>query len=419
MKHNRGKFQQLTAVGALATLGVAACGRAASSTQHGPHTPITVGATEPLTGQFSADGTASLRGLKLWASAVNEFGGLLGHPVKLKILNDNSNPDTVTKDYTKLIKQDHVNFTVAPFSSQLTVAAAKVASRFHYALPDGSGDAPSVYALNDPWVFGITTPAVDEMAPFANWVLSLPPGLRPATAAYPMVSDPAAEPPVENTEQELSSHGIRTVYFNVHHPVTANANDSDLIPVANAVAAKHPQVVVLGTADLPNLLAFVRAFQAQGFTPRIFIASAGPDEGAGFLEQISRANAEAVMVPGDWYGGEPNPLSHLMVEDYIAKFGGASNDINTSVAGAYSAGEVLADAVTGTGSLNNTAIDNYLHTHVVQTIQGAAKFTRNGTNVDSLGGSFIFQWQAGQFRQVLPAHTVGSATIERIKPRWR
>jgi branched-chain amino acid transport system substrate-binding protein len=418
MRHNPGRLQQLTAVGALATLGVAACSTAASGTQSGPHAPIIVGATEPLTGQFSAEGTASLRGLQLWASDVNEIGGLLGRPVRLKILNDDSNPRTVTKDYNKLITQDHVNLTVAPFSSLLAVEAAKVASRYHFALPDGSAAAPGVYSLGNPWVFGITTPAVDEMLPFANWALSLPPGLRPATAAYPMVNDPSADPPVENTEQDLSAHGIRTVYYNVHHPVTANANDSDLVPVADAVAARDPQAVVLGTVGLPSLLAFVHAFQARHFTPKIMIATSGPDQGADFLQQMGPANAQAIMVPGGWYGGEPNPLSHLMVQDYIAKFGGATDDISAGVAEAYSAGEVLAAAVTHTGGLNNTVIAKYLHTHVVQTVQGAAKFTSNGTNVDSPGQTFILQWRGGQLRQVLPARVPGSAAVETAKPRW-
>jgi branched-chain amino acid transport system substrate-binding protein len=419
MQHNPGRLQQLTAILVLAAVGVAACGTTAPNTQHDRHAPIIVGATEPLTGQFSADGIASLHGLQLWVSDVNEFGGLLGRPVKLRVLNDNSDPATVTRDYTKLITQDHVNLTVAPFSSLLTVEAAQVTRRYHYALADGSGGAPSIYALNDPWVFGITTPVADQMVPFANWILSLPPGERPTTAAYPMVNDPFADPPVENTERKLSAHGIRTVYYNVHHPVTANASDSNVVPVANQVAAKDPQVVVLGTVDLPSLLAFVQAFQVRNFTPRIFIASSGPDQGEAFLHHIGSANAEAMMVPDGWYGGVQNALSHVMVEDYIAKFGGTTNDINADVAEAYSAGEVLAAAVTATRTLNNTAIANYLHTHVVQTVQGAAKFARNGTNVDSVGQSFVFQWQNGQFRQVLPARATGSASIEVTKPRWQ
>jgi branched-chain amino acid transport system substrate-binding protein len=418
MKHAPGTRQKLTAISALVTLGLAACGTATPTSQHGGPAPIIVGATEPLTGQFSADGIASLHGLELWASVVNQFGGLLGRPVRLKILNDNSDPDTVTRDYTKLITQDHVDLTIAPFSSLLTVQAANVTRRYHYALADGSGGAPSVYQLDDPWVFGISTPVVDQMVPFAEWILSLPPGKRPTTAAYPMVSDPFADPPVQNTEATLSAHGIKTVYYNNAHPVTANATDSNIAPIADAVVAKNPQLVVLGTVDVPSLLAFVHEFQLRGFTPKIMIASSGPDQGEEFLHHIGPGNAEGIMVPDGWFGGVQNAVSHVMVQDYIAKFGGTTNDINADVAEAYSAGETLAGAVTGTHSLNQTAIANYLHTHTVQTVQGPAKFSRNGTNVDSVGQSFIFQWQNSQFLQVLPVHSTGSARIEVNKPRW-
>src|SRR5580704_17142281 len=57
--------------------------------------PILIGASLSLTGDFSADGQAFLRGYRLWQSDVNSHGGLLGRPVKLIILNDASSPTTV------------------------------------------------------------------------------------------------------------------------------------------------------------------------------------------------------------------------------------------------------------------------------------------------------------------------------------
>ena len=44
-------------------------------------TPITIGASLSLTGDFSADGQAFERGYQLWASDVNKAGGLLGRQV--------------------------------------------------------------------------------------------------------------------------------------------------------------------------------------------------------------------------------------------------------------------------------------------------------------------------------------------------
>jgi branched-chain amino acid transport system substrate-binding protein len=418
MRRDRARFSLLAAGGAVTALTLAACssGNASTTASTTAGRPITVGISLPLTGQFSADGIATEHGYQLWQSDVNANGGLLGRPVQLKIVNDNSNPTTVSKDYTTLITQDHVDLTLAPFSTLLTVNAAQTTMKYKYALAAGSATGPAVFAVNDPYLFSVSVPDATEMEPFANWVLSLPPGKRPTTAAYPMVDDPFADPPVQATEKTLSAHGIKTVYFNNAHPVTPNATDSNLTSIANMVASKNPQLVVLGTVDVPSLLAFVKAFQADRFTPKIMIASSGPDQGEEFLHHIGPSNAEAIMVPDGWYGAEPNALSHVMVQDYIAKFGGTTNDINADVAEAYSAGETLAAAVTATGGLNNSSLASYLHNHIVQTVQGPATFNTDGANTKAQGSAFIFQWQNGQFLQVLPTHPGPPA--EEVKPGW-
>ena len=377
MRRHRARLLQLTAASAVTALAVAACssGNASSTSSNGSN-PIVIGFTEPLSGSFSADGRASLRGYQLWASDVNSHGGLLGRQVQLKYLNDNSNPAQVTKDYTELINQDHVALTLAPFSSLLTIPAAQATEKYGYALPEGSGTAPTVYGMNnhrgDPDLFGVSTPVVDQMVPFADWVASLPASARPTTAAYPMVSDPFADPPVYRAQALLQKAGVKTVY--PPHPIT----QSNLVPFAAAVAAKHPQIVVLGSVDVPTVLTFIHEFQARHFTPEMFIAASGPDQGAEFLNHVDSANAEAIMVPDGWYGGEPNALSHVMAQDYIARYGGSTSGINADVAEAYSAAQVLAGGVTGTGSTDNKKIIGYLHSHRVQTVQGLAQFDTRG-----------------------------------------
>jgi branched-chain amino acid transport system substrate-binding protein len=418
MRRDRARFSLLAAGGAVTALTLAACGSGNASTTSSTSNaakPITVGISLPLSGSFSADGIATEHGYQLWASDVNSNGGLLGRPVQLKILDDKSDPKRTTADYNTLIGQDHVDLTLAPYSTLLSYNAAQVTAKYHYALAAGSASGPLVFTLKDPYLFSVSPPVANQMVPFANWVLSLPPGQRPTTAAYPMVSDPFADPPVQTAESILHHGGIRTVYAtNPQHAPTPNATDSNLIPIANAVAAQHPQVVVLGTIDVPSLLTFIHAFEQDHFTPKIMIASSGPDQGEEFLHHVGPSAAEGIMVPDGWFGGEQNALSHVMVQDYIAKFGGTTNDINADVAEAYSAGETLAAAVTATGGLNNSTIASYLHTHVVQTAEGPAKFTRVGQN--PLSQTFIFQWQNSQFVQVLENGSTHSVNIERTKP---
>jgi branched-chain amino acid transport system substrate-binding protein len=379
-----------------------ACGTSAATSASSTAQPITVGISLPLTGQFAADGQATRNGYELWASDVNTNGGLLHRPVKLVILNDNSNEKTVTSDYNTLINQDHVNLTLAPFSTLLTSDAQPVTAKHGYALVAGSATGGLVFQKAYRNFFSVSLPVKLEMASFAKWVLTLPASDR-QTAAYPEVSDPFADPPVDQTEKTLSQHGVKQVYWNSGS--SAAVSNKQIHTAAVLAAQKHPQIVVIGSVDLPSLLIFIHTFEAMKYTPKIMIAASGPDQGQAFLNSLDPANAQDIMVPDGWFGGEQNALSHVMVEDYIAKFGGTSADINADVAEAYSAGEVLADAVTADKNLSNAKIINYLHSGVtLQTVQGKVKFQPDGENL--AGQAFIFQWQNnGQFIPVLGPDT--------------
>jgi hypothetical protein len=114
-------------------------------------TPITIGASISIKGDFASDGAAVLKGYQLWAQTINNSGGLLGRPVRLVILNDDSTPEKVTSNYQTLINKDHVNLIFGPFSTLLTKAAAKVAEKAKpapYAFVEGEGGGPSVFDLN-------------------------------------------------------------------------------------------------------------------------------------------------------------------------------------------------------------------------------------------------------------------------------
>jgi branched-chain amino acid transport system substrate-binding protein len=414
MKPHRTRFLAIPAVAAAAAMVLAACSSNGSSNSSGSSkSPITIGTSLSLTGDFSADGQAFQRGYNLWASYINSHGGLLGRQVKMVYLNDQSSPTTVVTNYTKLIAQQKVNFVFGPFSTLLTVPAAKVAARYGYAFPEGAGGGPAVYALNLPNVFSVSPPVADQLVPFADWVASLPASERPKTAAYPQVNDPFADPMTETAQAILQKAGVKTVYSKVYP-----AENPDYKAGADAVAATNAQLVIVGSVDVPTVTAFIQAFEQQHYNPKIFASTAGPDQGAAFLKSIGAKNAPGIMVPNGWYGGETNALSQAMVKAYIAKYGGTASDINADVAEGYSVGETLAAAVTATKSLDNTKVTHYLHSGVtIQTVQGPAKFSSNGMNV--VASKFIFQWQSGsKFVQVLPTNATGSVPIVNPKPIW-
>jgi len=415
MKPHRTRFLTISAVTAAAAMVVAACSSSggSNSSGNGNAKPVVIGASLSLTGDFSADGQAFKRGYELWASEVNKSGGLLGRKVQLVFQNDASDPTTVATNYTKLIAQQKVNLVFGPFSTLLTVPAAKVAARYGYAFPEGAGGGPAVYQLKLPNIFNPSPPIADQLVPFADWVAALPASERPKTAAYPQVNDPFADPMTEAAQAILQKAGVKTVYSKVYP-----AENPDYKAGADAVAATGAQMVVLGSVDVPTATAFIQAFEQQHYNPKIFAASSGPDQGEDFVKAVGASNTTGIMVPNGWYAGLTNPLSQAFVKAYTAKYGGSPSDINADSAEGYSVGEITAAAVKATHSLDNKKIISFLHSGVtLQTVQGPVKFNAVGENV--VAQKFIFQWQKGpKFVQVLPSSASGSVPIVNPKPAW-
>jgi branched-chain amino acid transport system substrate-binding protein len=108
-----------------------------------------------------------------------------------------------------------------------------------------------------------------------------------------------------------------------------------------------------------------------------------------------------------------------MVKEYTTQYGGTASGVNADVAEAYAVGQVLAQAVTATGSIDNAKIISYLHSGVtLNSVQGPVKFDALGENGAAAG--FIFQWQKNgtAYEQVLPQGASGSVPIINPKPAW-
>ncbi len=414
----------VSAVAMLSVSVLAACsGSSSSGPSSGPTTsssnstgPITIGASLSLTGDFDADGQAFDKGYELWEKDVNAHGGLLGRQVKLVILNDNSDPNQVVTNYQTLMGSDHVDLTFGPFSSLLTAPASTVAARYGMAFVEGAGGAPSVFDTPsnqaDHNVFDVSLPVADELVPFVKYIASLPPSRRPKTAAYPMAQDPFADPPVQLAQTLLSKLGVKTVYSEVFPEEVA-----DYKAPADQVASTGASIVVLGSTDVPTVAAFMQAFEQQHYTPKLFIAAAGPDQGASFTSTVGAGNADGMMVPDGWYPGYANAASLNMVKEYVAEYGGSPSGVNADVAEAYSVGQVMAEAVTATGGTDNAKIISYLHSGVtLNSVQGPVKFDALGEN--GAAAAFVFQWQQNNFDQVLPTGSSRSKSIIATKPAW-
>jgi branched-chain amino acid transport system substrate-binding protein len=374
--------------------------------------PITIGASLSLSGDFSADGVAFERGYELWAADQNKAGGLLGHPIKLDVVSDASSATQVVTNYEKLIGSDKDQLVFAPFSTLLTVPAARVAERYNYAMVGGADGGPTVFSSGLKNVFDVSIPVKNNLVTFADWIASLPASKRPKTAAYVTVNDPFTQPQLPVAQAILKKAGVKTVLSKVFP-----AEATDYSAIANEVATAKPDLVVLGSVDVPTVAAFTHVFVQQHYNPKAFIATSGPDQGQQFVGAVGAGNENGIFVPNGWYGGFKKADSQKMVAEYVKKYGGSASTVNADVAEAYSVGQVLAQAVKATHGFDQQTIIKYLKSgKTLNSVQGPVKFNQLGENLAQK--TLTFQWQNGQLDQVIPTAS-GQTKPLYPKPAWK
>ena len=90
----------------LAAVGCGSSDSGGGTSSGASKSPIKIGASLPLTGDFSEPGKAARQGYQVWEKMVNDQGGLLGRKVQIVVRDDASDQNTVVADYNSLISKD-------------------------------------------------------------------------------------------------------------------------------------------------------------------------------------------------------------------------------------------------------------------------------------------------------------------------
>jgi branched-chain amino acid transport system substrate-binding protein len=372
--------------------------------------PIKVGASLPLTGEFSEPGKAAEQGYKVWEAMVNDSGGLIdGRPVKMVIKDDQSNQNTIVADYNALISRDKVDLLLGTFSSLLNLPASAVAERNRMLFVEPAGGAPELFDRNFKFLFFAQQATADKQgAVWANYVTQLPADQRPKTAAYPTLDDPFAQPTSEGIEAILSKAGIKTVYRE-----TYTIDNPNLDGIASAMKARKPDVVVNG-ATFEDGVGMVRALRKSGFTPKMLYQTTAPSLGDQFSKAVGKPTTEGIFYAVSHSKEAATPGNKEFVAKYQEMFGGS--EVPEDAADAYATAQVLQAAVKGVGTIDRKRqleLADWLRENKVDTILGPLSW-------DDLGrpeGEFLVgQWQSGVPEIVLPKE---AATSDKIIPEWR
>ena len=410
------RLWQRGGVGVVAAVVALALGACASSTNNSgasssakAGTPLVIGASVSLTGDFADSGKAVQRGYELWASQVNAKGGVLGRKVTMKLVDDASSPTQVVSNYQNLINRDKVDLVFGPFSSLLTVPASQVAKRYGYSFLEPAGGGPKVFAQKlDNLFFVQPAPVVKSGDVFADWILSLPADQRPKTAAYTELDDPFASPIAENVRVRFEAAGIKTVYKQIYP-----AETQDFSAIMAKVVTANPEVLVGGTQN-EDAYAQVKTLVQLKFNPKFAFFSNGANSPLEFPTKVGTQNTQGIMSAGDWFPGSTAAGSADFTAAYIKANGGSADTIDNSSAEAYACGQILQAVAAKTGKIDNATIIATLHQGTWPTVLGDLSWGPDGAP----SGTFnLIQWQGGKLLPVFP-DAVAKAKAIYPKPNW-
>jgi branched-chain amino acid transport system substrate-binding protein len=399
---------------ALALFVVAGCGDddddGGSGGGGGGGETIKVGASLPLTGEFSEPGKAAQQGYKVWESLVNEKGGLVdGRNVEMVVKDDGSNQNTIVADYNALISQDQVDLLLGTFSSLLNLPASAVAERNRMLYVEPAGGAPELFDRGFKYLFFAQQATADKQGDaWADWLTTeLPESERPKTVAYPTLDDPFAQPTSEGIEKKLSAAGIKTVYRE-----TYTIDNPNYDAIANAVKSSGADLVVHG-ATFEDGVGMVRALLKANFIPQMLYQTTAPSLGDQYAKAIGREATEGIFYGVSHSKEAETPGNEEFVAKYQEMFGGT--EVPEDAADAYAAAQVLEAAVKAVGSVereDQLKLADWLRENEVDTILGPLSWEETGAPT----GEFLAgQWQNGVPEIILPEE---AATTNEILTSW-
>ena len=221
--------------------------------------PIKIGVGLALTGAGAAPSKVVLTALELWRDDVNAKGGLLGRPVQLIVLDDQSNPANVPGNYTKLITVDKVDLLLGPYGTNFVAPAMptiiqnkKLTISFTAIGINDKFNYDKYFSMVSVGPEGVNSFSIGffDMAAAQN--------PKPVTVAILAADAEFAQGAAQGAREEIKKHGFKIVYDKSYPPST-----TDFAPVVRAVQATNPDIVYIG-AYPPDNVGIIRAANEIG-----------------------------------------------------------------------------------------------------------------------------------------------------------
>jgi branched-chain amino acid transport system substrate-binding protein len=360
----------------LAAISVALACFCATSASAQEKKPIKIGFSMELTGPFAVVGRTGLLAFKIWEDQINKKGGLLGRPVKLVYYDDQSNPANVPGIYTKLIDIDRVDLLVSSYGTNLVVPAMPIViahNRLFFGL--------FALAANDkfhyPKYFSMLPFGPEPVKTFAQGFFDLAAAQHPKPKTVAIVAADAEfqQKAAESAREHAKQTGMNIVYDRSYPPDTV-----DFAPIVDAVQAARPDLLYI--ASYPSdTVGMLRAIGEVGLDVKMLGGGLAGLQAAAIKMELGAA-ANGVTNVDLWEPVETMQFPGVM--DFIKEYQARAPAEKVDLLGyflppfAYSELQVLQQAITATGTVDNDKLADYMHRHLFHTIEGDIAFGPDG-----------------------------------------
>ena len=263
-----------------------------------PPAQILIGEPATLSGAHAKAGEQSTGGIEAIVDWVNtSYGGvnLQGKKVPLKYIKYDceSKKESVTSLLERLITVDKVHFTLAPYSSGLTLAGAPVAEKYSMIYMDHGGASNKIFQQGFKYIVQTIGPASNYHRGTLNMITKRDPSAKKVALVYE--DDEFARDVMAGAEEHAKKLGLEVVFQR-----TYPKGVTDLTPLLSAMAASKPDFVV-GGGHFQDGQLIVRQLADLDINPKALSLIASATLPA-FYEALT-TNAEGVMGPSHWEHG--------------------------------------------------------------------------------------------------------------------
>lgn len=362
------------------------------STTQGGEGPITIVATIPETGSLSSISQDMIRGYEMGVQRMND-NEVLGRSVEFHYLDDESNPEKVREQMTKLLSDYDVDMIFSSFSDLLIGNQVALSERDGIPLLAIAQSNELTHTENNTkWLFSPFPATRDHVRATKSVLDSIPAAERPSKIGLWVPNEEWSVDLADQWEATLS--GDYKIALRETHQVAAQ-DFSTLISKTESAGVE----ALLGSQVPPGGITAMKQLADAEYTPKFMEIIRAADT-RDWLTALGDVGRYVLMSPG-WVPGMTGNGNDEMLQTWRETYDMADDELPPVMTGAtYNTTQTAEQALEAAGTAEKGEVQAALRSGTFQTVSGEFGFDDVGRPTDFRAP--MGQWLDNYQRLVYP-----------------